>query len=434
MKFLDSILPRNFLLFLLPDSLLLYRYGSALKQAWSLKEKKSYPLERIEDLDDVLDRVRREFRPVTDDSWFLGLPLKFFTAVNFTLPAAASKNMEQAVHYGLMRHIPYDLSTVYTNYTATQAQGEVEIAALTAPKEQVRPYLEAVSRAGIVLSVLFPSLAMPALLNERDGVYVSGGKTETEILVWKNGEIVFQSWDSGEGPEDKDAGGRFLERAQNLLANVPTGPGRAFFFWEPRLPVEDALEKLGAETGRILEIEDAPGNAAKIGERFPYQINLVPPSVVKGRKIAFWVQAGAALFLCLMLTAYPLAKLLGKHSVLSDLNKKIEQLEQETGQLTNIREKNQKTAAQLRKVGEFINSYPSVSEALKELTEILPRDVYLESFIFSGEKVMLKGQAKSAATVLETVENSPLFKEARFDSQITKGRSLETFRLIAELE
>lgn len=46
----------------------------------------------------------------------------------------------------------------------------------------------------------------------------------------------------------------------------------------------------------------------------------------------------------------------------------------------------------------------------------------------------MSGNAPSASATLEALENSPLFKDAAFDSQITKVGTSEHFKIVLRLE
>ncbi|MFN2343851.1 MAG: hypothetical protein ABR542_10865, partial [Desulfonatronovibrio sp.] len=69
-----------------------------------------YGYKSQDDLSDILEQASTTLDSQPADRWFLGIPLKYFTLINFTLPAAATENLDQAVKYALMRHVPYELS------------------------------------------------------------------------------------------------------------------------------------------------------------------------------------------------------------------------------------------------------------------------------------------------------------------------------------
>jgi len=433
MKALASFMPKNLFLFVLPDKLISLRYGLGSSGKGSLKESQSFALEGPHQWVEVLARVSRQHRPTPDDSWFLGLPLRLFTAVSFTLPQAATQNLDQAVHYGLMSQVPFDLQNAYTHYTRRERGDQLDILATVALREQLRPYLEAVSAAGITLSVVLPSLALAAGMNGRDGVYVSGGEVETEILAWKDGRIVYQSYEL-HGQGGAEAGLAFLRRTRTLLENTPAAPDGPYFFWQSKLEPQAACLALGVAEGQELQLDQMGGNPVRLAASFPYQIDLVPQAVLRRRRIGLLAQVAALALLALSLLAYPLAQTLGKRHHLLTLENAITQTRLQTDKLSGVRKANQDAIDHLQKVGEYVRKQPVVSELLKEITEVMPQDSWLESFTFSGEKLFINGQAGSATAVLEALENSPLFAQVHFDSQIVKTGEREVFKIVAGLE
>lgn len=428
---LGSVLPRSFVVFIHAERLVLHRFGLTLGNKTALRETRTYPLDSGGGLEAALARIGQDFGASSDDSWFVGLPLKYFTTVTFSLPAAAAQNLDQAVHYGLMRHVPFDPAEAYCHYQSQARGDKIEVTATLCLKEQLRPYLEAISAAGMVLSAVFPSLALVAVQNNENAVYLSGGDGETEVLALKAGRIVFQSWDAADAPE---AGRRFLTRARAMLDNIPAAPKSPFLLWEPSLPADQAAQLLGLAPDQTRPLEAPPIDPGSIFTTLPYLIDFIPAAVLKQRKRAFWFQAAAAAVLCLSLVALPATRILGKRQLAATLDARITELQSETRALTELRKQNQETVGRLKKIIEYVTSQPAAGEYLKEATEILPDDVWLQSFVFSERQIVLQGVSKGATAAMETLENSPLFKEVHFDSQITRSGDTELFTLVAKVE
>jgi len=109
-------------------------------------------------------------------------------------------------------------------------------------------------------------------------------------------------------------------------------------------------------------------------------------------------------------------------------------LKNQASELTGLREENNRITDYLQKLSQEAQSHVVVAEMLKEVTEILPQDAWLNTFLFSKRQIEIRGAAKSATVVIEALENSPLFKEARFDSPVTAREGEELFTIVAQLE
>jgi len=82
-----------------------------------------------------------------------------------------------------------------------------------------------------------------------------------------------------------------------------------------------------------------------------------------------------------------------------------------------------------------LRSGASVSDMLRELTQILPETAWVQEFTFFKREIQLEGFADSASELIPLLEMSPLFKDAVFLSTITKDKDgKERFRIGLKME
>lgn len=442
MKRVSSPWPANIFLLLLPDKVLLYRYGYAPWNRDKLLDKRTYPLSETGGEDGqamarALELATSEFRPGADDSWYLGLPLRYFTFIDFSLPQAAAANLEQAVHYALMRHVPFDLESTHVRWDSRQDGEQILVRATVVPKDGLAPLLEAASAAGIAVSAVLPSLALMARTQGTNGFYVSGGAAETEILGWRDERIAYSAWDASppvSGDAETEAGAGFLARARPGMVNASLPADSPRLLWEPRIGLREAAAAMSIDPEALAVIEQPPQGPGKILGGFAYQIGLVPEAVLRRRRISFWVQAAAMLLVLLTALSIPLAHIAGLRAKLAHLDSRIAEISATTDALSRMRAENQRIAADLRKLASMQGGKSLPAEVLKELTEILPKDVWLTTLVMDNQRIELRGTAASATTVIERIEASPMFQEARFDSPVTKRDDKELFKVLASME
>ncbi len=79
---------------------------------------------------------------------------------------------------------------------------------------------------------------------------------------------------------------------------------------------------------------------------------------------------------------------------------------------------------------------PSTTQMLEELTKLLPDDTFVIQLEFNGKTVQIMGETGSAASMVETLEASPLFKDVAFKSPLTKiqGSQFDRFQIGATPE
>jgi Tfp pilus assembly protein PilN len=101
----------------------------------------------------------------------------------------------------------------------------------------------------------------------------------------------------------------------------------------------------------------------------------------------------------------------------------------------------ERVAAQLGHTKRLLTAIKSAEEGglrplplLRELTEILPADAWLNSVNLDLKSVELNGQANTASQLIPLLESSSWLERAEFTSPVTKGRDKEQFRIRATWE
>ena len=423
-----ALLPETLMLFYLEDRLILNRLSGGLVSGLRVREEKVFELGESVSLTTVLQQIKHEYQPRADDTILLGLPLKYFNLVHCSLPLAAADNLEEAVRYELVRHIPYDLSTIYLHYVSRVDDDGLQISATVAPKASLAFILDTFADCGMTLSTIFPALIYLAWRQGEKGIYLTGGRENTELVVMDD-EVIFHAWEKG---QDAESGKRFMKQSLPILENLPVPPQK-FWLWQGSVPLHELSLWLAP-----LEGAGYPENLSITTDRafaaFPQQINLVSTSVLKRRKFMFWLQVAALLFFLISLLSLPLASLAGKRAHLRKLENKLTEIQQQAEELNVLRRKNQVIIDRLRGVARELKQQPVVIDLLKEVSEVVPADAWLKSLVITGRQVRLSGSSSSATTIIEALENSPLFKEAKFDSPVVKRGAMETFKIVATLE
>ena len=414
-----------------PKQLLYAKYHYSPVGPERLVDQTLFPLEQPEDFARALARLRGRHKPSTDDSWHLGLPLRHFSFVEFSLPPAALEDLDQAVRYGLMRHVPYDVADAYLRYDARLEEDAAHINATLCLRAPLESYLDAMQQAGIAVSTVFPSLALVAQLGNQTGTYVSGGAHQTEVLAWRDQKLLVNLWDQSQNP----AQGRvFLSRVRPVLDNAPLPANTPVFAWENNLETDGLTQALGLPAERVQQLEGLPSGAGQLSEDRPYAINLVPKSVLRKRRISTAVMAASLVVLLVSLLALPFAYLAGKQAQLDALDARIDALQPQATRLAKLRSENKKILAEVRAISERVAAGPVEADMLRELTLLLPDDTYVFDLRLKEGQLQMRGQAEDATKILEVLEGSPYFQQARFDAPLTKRGAKEIFKAAARLD
>jgi general secretion pathway protein L len=339
--------------------------------------KREYPWPRDLDLSHFLRSVVDKTPAGRGDKWHIGLPLEYFSLVNFSLPQAAGENLDQAVKFALMRHVPFDLSATYTGYRLLDSDAELEIAAVVAQKEMVDPILQALSQTGLTVRSMFPSLVFWALASE-DGAYLMHARGQTEIVLSQEGRIPFHLWFRPSAQEDEES---FAQRGATLLENLPEKPDTLHVIGS-ELPDAPGLNLLKSSFAHIRQSDSPPLLSAKSLSMIPYSLSFLSPAVHKQEKAFRILRIAGLAFLLLSLLSLPLADVVGTMRYKDRLQEKVATVHKQVQELEAIRTENQELGQFFEVLAQHMHSQPQSAHILKELTEVMPETAWLYSFLF----------------------------------------------------
>ncbi|MCD6430558.1 MAG: PilN domain-containing protein [Deltaproteobacteria bacterium] len=422
-------LPETKLLLVEEGRLLFLRLRRSFAGRARVLEQKEYALPRPDDFAVAVAAMKSDCLPRPDDLLLLGLPLEIFTIVHFTLPLAAAENLDGAVGYELMRHVPHDLEGLYWCYRCHEEEGRLAVSVTLAARSRVQGYLAAFTAVGLNLSAVFPALFLLAWMVQEPGLYLGGGFGHHEMVLFDGQAINFQAWEGAEGDAYGDA---FLSRNLPLAENRGQVLGK-IFLWSTAAAMAESLARLRPALA-VSEINNLPDTLSLDWPNFPYSIDLISPQVLHRRRLWIKLEAAAALFLLVALICQPLVVLAGKRRHLQKLEKELAVVRLEADKLSGIRKQNQATISHFETLSGLVREQSVTIDLLKELTEVIPQDTWLSSLAIRARKIHLQGTSASATAVVKALEDSPLFEEVHFDSPVVKKGSSETFKIVVELE
>ena len=427
-KLINAFFTSDFTVLVLSNKVLVRKGRSGIASHFSREAVLEYDYSSHEDMHGILEQVCKALNPKPADRWFLGLPLKYFTLVNFSLPQAARENLDEAVRYSLMRHVPYDLDQARVNFQANEKGDFFDISAVIIPRDTLKPFLESVQSLNITFYNVFPSIIYWSRIMG-DGIYVSHGPGYGEAVVCQNDRIVLQTWAAS---TEEDA--YFLDETGRLLGNI-SDPPPALYLWESAGKQENIADKLKIRPEEIKTIGfgSHAGHTSAPETAGGYEINLLPSSVLRQKKLAKYIVYAGIVFFVLSLFVLPISKLAGQKRHLTKVESRLDRVSANADELNRIREESRQIMDSIELMAEMKKSYPSTINILRELTEVVPETAWVISLNYSNRKVTIQGDADSATAVIEGIENSPMFQEVRFSSPVTKAGPRDRFTLEAEV-
>lgn len=412
-----------------PDRIVVHRTAAGpWMRALLPAQKREYPRPNNVDLANAIRGAVDSTPAGRGDKWHVGLPLEYFTLVNFNLPRAAEENLDQAVKYALMRHVPFELTTTYTDYRLVGNNGQLEIAAVVAQKDNIDPVLEVFAQAGLAVRSIFPGLVFWALASE-EGAYLLHAAGQSEVVLSQEGKVPFHIWFRPSAQEDEEV---FTSRGATLLENIPDKPDILHIIGAhaEQMP---GLNVIKSTFSQAAQVQNPPLLSAKDIRTLPYSLSLLSAAGRQQEKAMRILRFSGCLFLLISLLAFPLADILGSMHYKDRLQQKVASVQDQVRELETIRNENQELVEFFDVLAQKVQAAPRAAIMLKEMTEVMPETAWLYSYHFTKEQVRIQGEGQSATAVLEALENSPMFENVQFDSPVQKSGSRDRFKIVAKV-
>jgi general secretion pathway protein L len=165
--------------------------------------------------------------------------------------------------------------------------------------------------------------------------------------------------------------------------------------------------------------------------------NFLPAAAMAGRpRPGIWWRRGlavAAILLLALLLAVPIWQ---KRATAIALLAPLEQAKAEARAADVLRDRLDQLIKDYSHLIDMKWAAPSSILVLEELSKRLPDDTFITQLDFDGKVVQIQGESASAASLVEQLENSPMFRDVGFKAQLTKiqGTQNDRFHIAAALE
>jgi len=389
---------------------------------------------------------------------YLSLPRQEIMVNRLLLPAAAKENLSQVLEYEIERVIPLERSQVCFDFQATDVgggdAGRLSVLVLCVARDLLGAYLEALTEAGampkaVVASpvalgdcALFVRRASQAALavvstvgSEMEVALVSQGRLVGSHLIDRDGGRAREYLSQLLGGELVGEAGAQAEGKVELIADGPvpeswlgTSPGDLVS--ELCEQLEGARQWEPAESHSFVRAVGAALGAAREGQ---LNINLLPQEHRKSFREGLLPSIVLLAFSVLLLLAWGLSSVVRDGLTARQLRARVAELEPQVRSV-------EKEEAQGKKTAELLTTLTAdqdrhVVDLLREMTELVPTSAYLTTFRYRNGRIEVDGFASSAADLIGTLENSPMFSGVTFTSPVTKAQDgRERFSLVAEVE
>jgi Tfp pilus assembly protein PilN len=383
----------------------------------------------------------------------VGIPRRRAVVKAIELPAVAGADLRRMVAFELERHLPFPPGDAIFDFAVlAETPGRpVRVLLAACDRRAVERIGELLKDAGLTPRLLDVTLHSLAALDAPDApsaasesrVLLHLEESEAELVVARGGRpLLSRAFPLPADPDERrQAVATELRRTlgsldpedRRLLSEVAfTSDGLTLGAGWTDLPVRTGLRLppgLDGVTQSAASVA-ALALALRVPGRGPVRTNLLPEEA-RPRPFPWPIAATAALALVTLLLglAIPGVRAIRDEWTLSALQHRAAELQpkvKEVEQLQSAVERAHRDVATLRSFEtQGIHALP----VLRELTELLPADVWLTNLSIDRKGVELAGFAGGASQLIPLLEASPALERVEFTSPVTKGRDREQFRL-----
>lgn len=165
-------------------------------------------------------------------------------------------------------------------------------------------------------------------------------------------------------------------------------------------------------------------------------INLLPSNFRRNRKLTnFRINLALGFLVLILLASAITLPIIQKRTRIDTIELKLDRELTQAVLVQLLRDQISKLQMESQFLNEQYLKRPSAILIIRELTDILPDNTWLNRLDISGAELQIQGQSEAAALLIQLIESSPLFHNVRFSSSVVKvpRSNTEQFHLSADV-
>jgi len=413
-------------------------------------------------------------RKISPDSVVLGLPRNEILFKFINIPKVPRDEVKSVLEYELELLFPYPSEELFYDYKIIKESEDegMKILIIAIPKKNLDILFENLHELDIKLSAInTASIALVNLHNfnkkftngsgsaiflnfENDCVEITASSKDDFYVAksckFKQGiennqnveEIVRHieqiedqiiSENEEELPEKIFISGK-TQAYRELLLDIETRSDLKFEDFEPYGKIKKNLNEY--TNGKFTS---AISLALQGFADVKYDTNILPTSMrVKKRSYGPVIMVALLSIILILVSGIMIRLSVRERLALKEIKTKQEKSTDEANIVKETRKKIQDYISYIESFNEIVTSDVSKLHILKELSNIIPNTeenlIWLTRLEINGDELQINGYAESSEGLLVIFENSPFFRNARFEGTTTKGRDeKERFTLKAKI-
>lgn len=403
----------------------------------------------------------------------LGLPRRLMILRFLDLPLVPREDLEQMLPYELERHLPFPVRDAQFDFQILSKgeNGRQKVLLVAIQREKLEQFMDLLELAGLrpdivdvtCLATCNALIYRKKVLPEEAWALLDLCNHQLEVSILREGALEYsRSIHLSEASPWIEQVKREWKVIQHHLS--PQGNSQGNFptvsqiFLSGLGATEESCISLQNDLGLPASTPSLPsGMFGTLGAQdhlpsfitclglalrglvpMPFQINLWPSERQKKRAepTKLWITAGLLALIFSLIAGWLAVQAKKDRQGLELLKKEIASYEPRVLSVEKMQKEVKAYREQIATFREMTQVKDGQMNILKELTQLIPQNVWLTDYLYSQkrENISIGGKADSASSLVSPLEESPLIKNVRFSSSITKLGDKEQFKLELELE
>ena len=388
----------------------------------------------------------------------LCIPKAWAIVTTAEFPVTVKENLSDVISYELDRITPFSSEDAFYDFKIlSENAGKLSVLVAAAKADFIRPYLDALSEKGIIVSRVAVNMSGFETLcryigGKTDRVFIEIGQGGYEGALFMNGSITgaFTGSFSEEGEKSKiDKIMAEIAPLIDTLKNLGKAPQTMVLLKDKSPTLKELLKMQMNQPVEIL-------NDTEIKIGLPSDYKAIPYPAVGGILESLWIKArglnlfskgyheramspkGLTIILILLILAmwvlYLIAPLNIEQKRLQEIDRQIALRKDEVKKVEALKKETESLEKDIATINDFKEGKPLDLDILKELTTILPKNAWLSRVRITQTTVELEGYAVSATGILPKLEASRYFKKAEFASPTFRDTRMNADRFNIKME
>ncbi len=385
----------------------------------------------------------------------LNVPRDWMIVRTVDLPVAVKETISDVVAYELDRLTPLSAENAYYDFRIVgEQEGRLKLIIAAVRSDMIDRYREALKKERIDVDRLtvnlFGLVALCKYLeNCRETVCVQvdsfgyeGGLVRDGLVtafsagMFQDGNVSAQKGAVIEGigsllekaRDDGFSGSVFLytmERTPLVLDREFEVPVKVIFDDEVRRKFYTDIANISPGAGGGV-VDSLWANAKGL--------NLLEKGVAKKTRVPVLGSVMLIMLFAAALIPYFLLPLQREEKRLVEIGRQVNLRKDEVRKVEGLRKDVEALAAETESIDRFKGSEPLMLDMLKELTNVLPKTVWLTRTRLTDATADIEGYASSASEILPKLEQSKLFKKVEFASPTIRDTRMNADRFVIKME